>query len=110
MTDEESETKFDQLVSTTDVNLEANLLTRVPSLKNMCKLEALWLESNKITRIAPGNVTRSLLNVCSVCARIVCFLTRWINAGCSSHHRGFRGGNGASDAHSSGQPDRFGCG
>ena len=56
MTDEESETKFDQLVSTTDVNLEANLLTRVPSLKNMGNLQALWLESNKITRIAPGTV------------------------------------------------------
>ena len=63
MTDDESETKFNNLVNATDLNLEANLLTRVPSLKNMRKLKALLLESNKITRIAPGNVTRSLLNV-----------------------------------------------
>jgi len=63
MTDDESETKFNNLVNTIDLNFEANLLTRVPSLKNMRKLKALYLESNKITRIAPGNVTRSLLNV-----------------------------------------------
>jgi len=62
MTDQESEKKFDGLVSAVDVGLEENLLTRVPSLKNMRSLKALWLESNKITRIAPGNVTRSLLN------------------------------------------------
>ena len=56
MIDEESETKFDKLVNAIEVNLEANLLTRVPSLKNMRSLKELWLESNKITRIAPGTV------------------------------------------------------
>ena len=54
LTDHESQTKFDQLVSATDLNLDANLLTRVPSVKNMRSLRALWLASNKITRIAPG--------------------------------------------------------
>ena len=63
MTDHESETKFDNLVSVHDLILEGNLLTRVPSVKNMRSLRALWLESNKITRIAPGNVTRSLLHI-----------------------------------------------
>ena len=56
MTDVESQSKFDHLVSAVDMNFQANLLTRVPSLKNMGKLEELWLESNKITRIAPGTV------------------------------------------------------
>ena len=56
MTNEESETKFDKLVSTTFLILETNLLTRVPSLKNMRSLRELYLESNKITRIAPGIV------------------------------------------------------
>jgi hypothetical protein len=59
MTDVESQSKFDHLVSAVDMNFDANLLTRVPSLKNMGKLEELWLESNKITRIAPGNVWTS---------------------------------------------------
>ena len=62
MTDPEIEAKFDNLVSAYELILEGNLLTRVPSVKNMRSLRALWLESNKITRIAPGNVTRSLLN------------------------------------------------
>ena len=56
MGDGESERKFDGLVSTRYLFLEKNLLTRVPSLKNMRSLKELWLESNKITRIAPGTV------------------------------------------------------
>ena len=56
LTDDESETKFDNLVSATNLNLEANLLTRVPSLKNMRRLLTLYLESNKITRVAPGKL------------------------------------------------------
>ena len=61
MDDAESATKFDSLVSTTDLNLDANLLTRVPSLKNMSSLRALYLESNKITRIVPGDVPAGTL-------------------------------------------------
>ena len=56
MDDGESERKFDGLVSTRYLFLEKNLLTRVPSLKNMRSLRALLLESNKITRITPGNM------------------------------------------------------
>lgn len=56
MDDDESATKFDNLGNARVLNLNANLLTRVPSVKNMGKLEELYLESNKITRIAPGNV------------------------------------------------------
>ena len=56
MKDDESAAKFDKLVSAVGIVLEKNLLTRVPSLKNMRSLRALWLESNKITRIAPGDV------------------------------------------------------
>ena len=54
MDDDESATKFDYLGNATELNLNANLLTRVPSVKNMRSLRALWLASNKITRIAPG--------------------------------------------------------
>ena len=37
--------------------MEAQSLTRVPSLKNMKSLRVLALESNKITRIEPGDFT-----------------------------------------------------
>ena len=50
MNDEESQTKFDSLVAMVEVVLEANLLTRIPSLKNMKRLTALLLAENKITR------------------------------------------------------------
>ena len=54
MNETESETKFDKLVSTAELHLEANSLTRVPSLKNMRSLTYLTLASNKITRIDAG--------------------------------------------------------
>ena len=56
MNDREIETKFNKLGSALELNLVANLLTRVPSLKNMTRLKGLWLESNRITKIANGNV------------------------------------------------------
>ena len=56
MNDREIETKFNKLGSAIEVNLVANLLTRVPSLKNMARLKGLWLESNRITKIANGDV------------------------------------------------------
>jgi len=55
MSDEESESKFDGLVSTEAVALTDQSLTRVPSIKNMKSLVSLWLESNKITKIFPGD-------------------------------------------------------
>ena len=55
MSDEESESKFDGLVSTEAVLLNDQSLTRVPSVKNMTSLVSLWLESNKITKIFPGD-------------------------------------------------------
>lgn len=54
MDDHESETKFDHLNSTTDIVAGSNLLTRVPSVKNLKNLRSLMLGSNKITRIEPG--------------------------------------------------------
>ena len=54
MNETESETKFDKLVSTAELHLESNSLTRVPSLKNMRSLTYLTLASNKITRIDAG--------------------------------------------------------
>ena len=56
MDDDEIATKFNALVSAAEVNLAVNLLTRIPSLKNMRSLRGLWVESNKITMIANGIV------------------------------------------------------
>ena len=42
---------------TLELSLESNQLTRVPSLKNMGKLSALLLGSNRITRIEKGSVS-----------------------------------------------------
>ena len=55
MNDEESESKFDRLVSTEYMELSTQLLTRVPSVKNMKRLATLNLDNNKITMIAPGD-------------------------------------------------------
>ena len=55
MNDTESETQFDGLVSVETMYVEGNLLTRVPSMKNMQNLTALWLASNQITAIFPGD-------------------------------------------------------
>ena len=52
----ESATKFDHLVSATSLTLESNSLVRVPSVKNMAKLQTLGLSSNKITMLAPGDL------------------------------------------------------
>ena len=51
----ESETKFNGLVSVTEMVLGSNSLRRIPSFKNMRSLVAVALESNKITMIAPGD-------------------------------------------------------
>ena len=53
MNDDELESKFDNLVSTVSLGLGTQLLTRVPSVKNMVNLETLYLETNKITMIGP---------------------------------------------------------
>ena len=53
MNDDEIESKFDNLVSTVSLGLGTQLLTRVPSVKNMGVLETLYLETNKITMIGP---------------------------------------------------------
>ena len=55
MNDTESETQFDGLVSVETIYVEGNLLTRVPSMKNMQNLRALQLEDNQITAIFPGD-------------------------------------------------------
>ena len=52
----ESATKFDHLVSATSLMLDSNSLVRVPSIKNMAKLQTLALISNKITMLAPGDL------------------------------------------------------
>ena len=52
----ESATKFDHLVSATSLTLETNSLVRVPSIKNMARLQTLALSSNKITMLAPGDL------------------------------------------------------
>ena len=52
----ESATKFDHLVSAKELFLESNSLTRVPSVRNMTRLQTLALLSNKITMIAPGDL------------------------------------------------------
>ena len=53
MNETEIESKFDNLVSTRNLGLGTQLLTRVPSVKNMVNLETLYLETNKITMIGP---------------------------------------------------------
>ena len=52
----ESATKFDHLVSAKELFLDSNSLTRVPSVRNMTRLQSLALLSNKITMIAPGDL------------------------------------------------------
>ena len=52
----ESATKFDGLVSVTELLLESNFLVRIPSVKNMRSMEVLGLESNRITEIATGDL------------------------------------------------------
>lgn len=51
----ESATKFDHLVSATELVLDSNSLTRIPSVRKMPRLQTLALPSNKITMIAPGD-------------------------------------------------------
>ena len=51
----ERETQFDGLVAAQIVNLESNLLTRVPSVKNMQTCRSMWLAANQITAIFPGD-------------------------------------------------------
>ena len=67
MTNEESESKFDNLVSAEYMSLGNHLLHRVPSVKNMQHLSTLDLVYNKITRIAPGDfkgaISMVLLNL-----------------------------------------------
>ena len=55
MDEEEGATKFDRLTKVTDLILEGNMLTRVPGLTNMRSLRILWLGSNEITTIYPGD-------------------------------------------------------
>ena len=54
LTDQESTSVFDGLVSAETVALDSNLLTRLPSLKNMANLRALWITANHITQIFTG--------------------------------------------------------
>ena len=55
LNDRESETKFDHLYSLRQLNLQSNFLTRVPSVKNMRSLQALYLGANRIASIQPGD-------------------------------------------------------
>ena len=55
MSDQESESKFDNLVAVGTLALELRSLTRVPSVKNARSLTSLWLAANKISRIFPGD-------------------------------------------------------
>ena len=55
MNEDESESKFDNLVSAEYMDLGSQLLTRVPSVKNMKRLTTLILEFNKITMISPDD-------------------------------------------------------
>ena len=55
MNEVERESKFDYLVSTEYMELSTQLLTRIPSMKNMKRLRSLLLQYNKITMIAPGD-------------------------------------------------------
>jgi len=50
-------------------------LTRVPSLRNMRSLRALWLVSNKITLIAPGDFEGATQLVCARAWVCVCVCT-----------------------------------
>jgi len=52
----ESEAKFDGLVSTTHITLQSHSLTRMPSVKNMGKLNEMSLQGNLITMIRPGDL------------------------------------------------------
>ena len=51
MGDQESQTKFDHLVSVKSLYCNSHSLSQVPSVRNMAKLEELYLHSNKITMI-----------------------------------------------------------
>ena len=55
MTDDESESKFDNLVSAKEIQIRSQLLTRVPSMKNMENLQGYYLTFNRITMIAAGD-------------------------------------------------------
>ena len=50
-----SASKFDGLVSVEFMALDSNSYTQVPGLRNMRSLHGLWLQGNKITKIAPGD-------------------------------------------------------
>ena len=54
MGEAESEAKFDNLRSLQTLLLNGQSLTRLPSLKNLGKLEQFWISNNKITQIAAG--------------------------------------------------------
>ena len=54
MDDVESEAKFDHLMSVKTIAVHGNSLTRLPSLKNLWKMESLWISKNKITQIPQG--------------------------------------------------------
>ena len=51
MDDQESQTKFDHLVSVKSLYCNSHSLSQVPSVRNMAKLEELYLHSNKITMV-----------------------------------------------------------
>ena len=55
MTDDESESKFDNLVSAREIQLTSQLITRVPSMKNLENLQGYYLTFNRITMIAAGD-------------------------------------------------------
>ena len=55
MNNSESESKFDGLESVELLMFDSNLLTRVPSLKNLGALQALYMSSNRIETIFPGD-------------------------------------------------------
>ena len=85
MDDQESETVFDHIVSVKALYVNANSLTRVPSLKNLGALEELLLGSNQIKTIRPNDfagATRLLQlelgsnGVTSVAAEAFAALTR----------------------------------
>jgi len=54
MDDDESNAKFDHLVLVDNIACHGNLLTQIPSVKNLQMLTALWLSDNKISRIQAG--------------------------------------------------------
>ena len=55
MTDDESESKFDNLVSAREIQISSQLITRVPSMKNLENLQGYYLTFNRITMIAAGD-------------------------------------------------------